>query len=493
MLAVFEPENFEKIVDRKIDFLTSEALCRSWADSALYLDVLSLPEMALEEGVTLFSEWFVSKKDLQRVESLACTGGSVASFARRFCKEGQRCGSRLLKLADSLEEKDYSRFSNRRLLAELEKFDRSALRLLLFLWPTHPVAKAVERQLRVAVEQRVSDPTKRDSAVALLSFPCRENTPVVENRELMALALALSLLKPMPKSLKQCPADMRALFGLHTKRFGFLGARGIGLNSWAEADFFRRASELAKEPDLAGKIRKSAGEVKANRAECAKLMRELRFSFTERALVEAAKEMVYFRTYRTECMYRAYHQVEGLLCELGRRFGVSASLLRQMSMAEIRQLGNGPNAVDLGRASARADRFGLVVSKQQVFELNSQEFDELKRRFSPQNNAGSVLKGTAACKGKVRGVAKILLSARQLDNVQDGDVLVASMTTPDLMPAMKRAAAFVTDEGGITCHAAIVAREMNKPCVIGTKTATKAFKDGDLVEVNGDTGLVQKV
>ncbi len=65
------------------------------------------------------------------------------------------------------------------------------------------------------------------------------------------------------------------------------------------------------------------------------------------------------------------------------------------------------------------------------------------------------------------------------------------MTTPEMVPVMKRAAAFVTDEGGITCHAAIVSREMKKPCIIGTKIATKVLKDGDLVEVDANRGIVR--
>jgi pyruvate,water dikinase len=65
------------------------------------------------------------------------------------------------------------------------------------------------------------------------------------------------------------------------------------------------------------------------------------------------------------------------------------------------------------------------------------------------------------------------------------------MTTPNYLIAMKRAVAFVTDEGGITCHAAIVAREMQKPCIIGTKIATQVLKDGDLVEVDANKGIVK--
>ena len=65
------------------------------------------------------------------------------------------------------------------------------------------------------------------------------------------------------------------------------------------------------------------------------------------------------------------------------------------------------------------------------------------------------------------------------------------MTSPDFLPAMKKSAAFITDEGGITCHAAIVAREMKKPCIVGTKVATKKLKDGDFVEVDADHGIVK--
>jgi pyruvate,water dikinase len=85
------------------------------------------------------------------------------------------------------------------------------------------------------------------------------------------------------------------------------------------------------------------------------------------------------------------------------------------------------------------------------------------------------------------------MSPREGSKVMDGDILVATMSTPDFLPAMMRAAAFVTDIGGITSHAAIVSREMGKPCVIGTKMATKVLKDGDLIEVDATKGVVRKI
>lgn len=101
-----------------------------------------------------------------------------------------------------------------------------------------------------------------------------------------------------------------------------------------------------------------------------------------------------------------------------------------------------------------------------------------------------VLIGIPASPGIGTGEVRILKSPSEIEKVKKGDILVAPMTSPDYVPAMKKAAAIITDEGGMTSHAAIVSREMGTPCVVGTKTATKDLKDGQLVTVNGKTGQV---
>lgn len=103
------------------------------------------------------------------------------------------------------------------------------------------------------------------------------------------------------------------------------------------------------------------------------------------------------------------------------------------------------------------------------------------------------VKGNVAWKGKVQGRVRVIFDPRQITDFADGDILITGMTRPDFLGLMRKASAFVTDEGGITCHAAIVAREMKKPCIIGTKIATKVFKDGDMVEVDADNGIIWKV
>ncbi len=103
-----------------------------------------------------------------------------------------------------------------------------------------------------------------------------------------------------------------------------------------------------------------------------------------------------------------------------------------------------------------------------------------------------ILKGLGASPGVGAGKVVIVLDVNDIDKVKEGDVLVTTMTNPDMVPAMKRASAIVTDEGGRTCHAAIVGRELGIPTVVGTKEATKKLKDGMLITVDGTRGVVYK-
>jgi len=98
--------------------------------------------------------------------------------------------------------------------------------------------------------------------------------------------------------------------------------------------------------------------------------------------------------------------------------------------------------------------------------------------------------GLAASSGQASGVVRVLHSPDEEDKLQPGEVLVAPMTSPDWVPVMKRAAALVTDGGGMTCHAAIVSRELGLPCVVGTRNATVVLRDGEQVTVDGAKGVV---
>ena len=110
---------------------------------------------------------------------------------------------------------------------------------------------------------------------------------------------------------------------------------------------------------------------------------------------------------------------------------------------------------------------------------------------SPSGVAGRVLvQGLAASAGRASGAVRVLGGPEQGDRFRDGEVLVAAMTSPDWVPLMRRASALVTDGGGVTCHAAIVSRELGVPCVVGARVATSVLRDGEVVTVDGTKGVV---
>lgn len=120
---------------------------------------------------------------------------------------------------------------------------------------------------------------------------------------------------------------------------------------------------------------------------------------------------------------------------------------------------------------------------------------EIERKEIPEIKISRTdsIQGNIASKGYAKGRVRIVNNESEMKLMKKGEILVSLMTTPRLMMAVKKAAAIVTNEGGITSHAAIVSREFNIPCIIGTRIATKVFKDGDLVEVDANKGIVRKI
>ncbi len=138
---------------------------------------------------------------------------------------------------------------------------------------------------------------------------------------------------------------------------------------------------------------------------------------------------------------------------------------------------------------------GFILTDDRLFvATNRMEIENQYRIRLPQEvieGVVSEIRGAIAYQGLVRGRVRRMMGHREISQVQIGEVIISPMTMPDFLPAMQKAAAFVTDEGGITCHVAIVAREMKKPCIIGTKFATQVLKNGDLVEVDAYNGVVR--
>jgi pyruvate,water dikinase len=133
----------------------------------------------------------------------------------------------------------------------------------------------------------------------------------------------------------------------------------------------------------------------------------------------------------------------------------------------------------------------FAVERGRIFIVQTRAVTTKARKEEMKEIEGEpILKGLAVSPGTATGVVKIIHGLEDINKVQQGDILVTRMTSPDLVPTMSKSAAIITDSGGATCHAAIVSREMGIPAIVGTETATQKLKDGDIVTVDAYHGLV---
>lgn len=262
--------------------------------------------------------------------------------------------------------------------------------------------------------------------------------------------------------------------------------------TWTADDFLTKVKKIfANETPVAKQWSEHASRNKRLGVQQKSLIKQLKLSKAEQHLFAVAREFMYLKAYRIEVRHLFDYVSDLLFKEMSGRTGFPLTVFRYALREEILAMLRGTK-VNVQKIIDR--RQGMVHARdgKRVFFVPQNKVKAfLSRVLVPEKiERSDIITGQAAYIGKVRGQVKIVKAIADIPKVQHGDILVAPATTPDVLPAMYKALAFVTDTGGITSHAAIVAREMKKPCVIGTKIATKVLKDGDLVEVDAAKGTV---
>jgi len=216
--------------------------------------------------------------------------------------------------------------------------------------------------------------------------------------------------------------------------------------------------------------------------------------------IKIAKRLSYsiwWQDSRKKEIFIANHYIDLFLKEISKRKKINFSDLKFYWPTEIIELLKNNRRVFL-KEIARRKKFILIHYYKNILTYNSgKEQRDLIKPFLIKNvdiNSETItgLVVSTGC-GKVKGKVRILLTHRNVNKMKRGEILVAPMTSPEFIVAMKKAKAIITDEGGITSHAAIVSRELGIPCLVGTKIATKVLKNGDLIEVNANHGVIRVI
>ena len=282
----------------------------------------------------------------------------------------------------------------------------------------------------------------------------------------------------------------------HTKKYAWVYYVYVG-PAFSEKEFFNFIIQELKTDELPGDKLKRITEKQQNIIkEKESIISSCKFSDFEENILRLAGKVVWAKPRRKDYQSKSFFHVEKLQREIAVRLTIT---LDQVRSAHINVLSTGlkEGVVDtslldsikslhvvLPKEDDTIDLFYGEEAKNFVEKYSSRESDV--EDINKKNISGNV-----AYKGFVRGVVKVINTPEEMSKMNDGDVLVSVATTPSIVPVMKLASAIVTDEGGLTCHAAIVSRELETPCVVGTKIATQVLKDGDKVEVDADNGVVR--
>jgi phosphohistidine swiveling domain-containing protein len=225
------------------------------------------------------------------------------------------------------------------------------------------------------------------------------------------------------------------------------------------------------------------------------LMDKLKFSDRARHLIQLAQHVLWQKGWRKDVEYHAFYCYEPLFREIARRKGVKdwKTLLYLLPWEIEEFILQGRPAASVLRERRKFSCF--VVDRDEARMLVGREAREFYKKLGVDVDYWHLtyVKGMCAYAGMAKGRVRVIHLPKDMEKMKSGDVIVSQATSPDLILAMKKASAIVTNTGGLICHAAIVARELKIPCVVGTGNATLVFKDGDLVEVDATQGVIRKI
>jgi len=332
----------------------------------------------------------------------------------------------------------------------------------------------------------------------LAQIETKESLKILQsiNKNLIAKKLFLSKnISIIEEGLDKLDSKLRNKIINHYKKwrwmpYGYLGPE-YDLDYYLEiwSSLLRQKVNINRELNQLSKIHQE------NKILQNKFFKKFNFDSQHKAIFKVAQQIVWLKAYRKDAMFYSCCILEKIQKEIAKRFDLSFNQARYLTKEETHALLAGKN-ISIDQINQRLKFFifylnnskiNLLVGKKAKAFLTKQRFEKIKIVDVQE------LLGTCACIGKAKGVVRLIDVPEEMYKMNKGDIMVSHTTFPSLVPAMKKASAIITDDGGLTCHAAIVARELKKPCIVGVKIATQVLKDGDLVEVDATRGLIKKI
>ncbi len=453
------------------------------------------------------TDWYMHQPDIDRItKNFIEIAQKNPRIGQHLLSEWQKDELEFFDNCLALKKTDLSLLTDEQLKATFETFSEQYLKRLTSSSLIDGFALGSDRIVANMVGEKLAEHKLQNRFTeyfSCLTAPVHLSFINAVEAEILQTALEISKNKPLKTIFEKEPAEQIALqltrFPKEKEaiqrlcdRYFWSKNNYIHDNILNEKHFIREIKEIFHEKNnLQKQIKKIKETPLQNKRIKLQLFEKLGIGGLLKTLIHLNEDFTFWQDERKKATYWGTHYISVLLAEIGKRTDYSVEELKYFAPCEVIQAFEDKN----WKTELQNRMTGCVFlwDNHQFEVLSKDAYQQFKQEFSKTTDYSNVteFKGLSANLGKVRGPVCLVLSATEVHKTQKGDILVAVMTRPDYIVAMKKAAAIVTNEGGITSHAAIVSRELNIPCVIGTQHATKILSDGDQIEVDADHGTIR--
>ncbi len=456
-----------------------------------------LKNIPKKDGKQLFSEWylehekgattaFVKVSEIDAVtEWIKDKIVAEPNWADELHKEAEKLNWEYFNYAKELLQVDPAGLSNHELADKCCKLRRlqlvSHVKAISTTWFLDSNNETYSNFLRDKLKQHlvgvgIGDPIKQIEYFTLLTSPTRTNFAQEERLDFLCL-----LKNPSEENVHQHYEKWR------WTPYGYVGPA---------YDLQHYKDEVQKSISLVPQVDQMIAEELARYPKLEHqqkwLIEEIKLPTDLQKYFKIARDIIWLKDFRKYCIWHGFYVLDSLTKEIAKRLHISHRQANSFLIEEVvPALVDGKIDVDLLNERDKYCMIWANESGQKIYY--GEEAKKIRQSLDLEKVVVDVengLRGACAFPGTAKGVVKIVNDVSQIDKINDGEIMLAHTTFPALLPAMKKAAAFVTEDGGITCHAAIVAREMKKPCVVGVKSACSVLNDGDTVEVDATNGVI---
>jgi len=435
--------------------------------------------------------YFAEKENMKKynaaVEMICLSPKRFKELEKTYYKLGKG----LLRASAQLENKIN--------LANFKNFTTAYQRLIPSLFLTSAIGRRMADLLSADLKKKLPKAGQQeiDILIGNITYPSK-HTPLTESQiELLGIGAILQKNNLSAEKIKNNPL-IRKKFKKYIQKYSVIPVN-FNEEPWSEEDILKQLQNLMRNNCVDEKeniVKQHNYRMKIRRQELDKInnkrIKQIAFSVQIGTLLNEYRKFVFCRA---SLAYRP------LFKKIAKLYNLSDwKELWKLSPDEITNLyfKKDKNILKIIGERKIAGLIRAGGKRKQVYELMSErdiapflsEIEQITPSKYKESNMIEI-KGVVANPGLIRGIAKIILGSSDFYKFKDNDIIVTTMTSVDFVPLMKRASAFITNEGGVTSHASIVSRELNKPCIIGTKNATSIIKNGDLVEVDANKGVVK--